>query len=88
MGWPQNMLLTIVHGQAYRNITRNNITERPLYPSSQDGPNRYVRTSHGNLHPVPSYYKATIYEKHTYKTKDRVTGTPLKPEVNSGAPEG
>ena len=26
--------------------------------------------------------------KHTYKTKDRVTGTPLKPRVNSGAPEG
>jgi hypothetical protein len=23
-----------------------------------------------------------------YKTKDRVTGTPLKPGVNSGAPEG
>jgi hypothetical protein len=26
--------------------------------------------------------------KHTYKTKDRVTRTPLKPGVNSGAPEG
>ena len=26
--------------------------------------------------------------KHTYKTKDRVTRTPLKPEVNSAAPEG
>ena len=26
--------------------------------------------------------------KHTYKTKDRVTRTPLKPEVNSGASEG
>jgi hypothetical protein len=26
--------------------------------------------------------------KHTYKTKDRVTGTPLKQGVNSGAPEG
>jgi hypothetical protein len=25
--------------------------------------------------------------KHTDKTKDRVTRTPLKPEVNSGAPE-
>ena len=24
---------------------------------------------------------------HTYKTKDRVTRTPLKPGVNSGAPE-
>ena len=24
----------------------------------------------------------------TYKTKDRVTRTPLKPRVNSGAPEG
>jgi hypothetical protein len=24
--------------------------------------------------------------KHTYKTKDRVTRTPLKPGVNSGAP--
>jgi ribosomal protein L21E len=24
----------------------------------------------------------------TYKTKDRVTRTPLKPGVNSGAPEG
>jgi len=29
----------------------------------------------------------TIY-KHTHKTKDRVTRTPLKTEVNSGAPEG
>jgi hypothetical protein len=26
--------------------------------------------------------------KHTYKTKDRVTRTPLKPGMNSGAPEG
>ena len=26
--------------------------------------------------------------KHTHKTKDRVTQTPLKPGVNSGAPEG
>jgi hypothetical protein len=26
--------------------------------------------------------------KHTYKTKDRVTRTPLKPGINSGAPEG
>ena len=26
--------------------------------------------------------------KHTYETKERVTRTPLKPEVNSGAPEG
>ena len=26
--------------------------------------------------------------KHTYKTKDRVTRSPLKTEVNSGAPEG
>jgi len=26
--------------------------------------------------------------KHTHKTKDRVTRTPLKPGVNSGAPEG
>ena len=26
--------------------------------------------------------------KHTYKTKDRVTRTPLKPGVNWGAPEG
>ena len=26
--------------------------------------------------------------KHTHKTKARVTRTPLKPWVNSGAPEG
>jgi len=26
--------------------------------------------------------------KHTHKTKDQVTRTPLKPVVNSGAPEG
>ena len=26
--------------------------------------------------------------KHIYKTKDRVTRTPLKPGVNSGDPEG
>jgi len=26
--------------------------------------------------------------KHTYKTKDRITRTPLEPGVNSGAPEG
>ena len=26
--------------------------------------------------------------KHTYKTKDRVTRTPLNTRVNSGAPEG
>ena len=26
--------------------------------------------------------------KHTHKTKDRVTRTPLKPGMNSGAPEG
>ena len=26
--------------------------------------------------------------KHTYKTKDRVTQTPLKPGIKSGAPEG
>ena len=26
--------------------------------------------------------------KHTHKTKDRVTRTPLKPGVNSGASEG
>jgi len=26
--------------------------------------------------------------KHTHKAKDRVTRTPLKPGVNSGAPEG
>jgi hypothetical protein len=26
--------------------------------------------------------------KHTYKAKDRVTRTPLKPGVKSGAPEG
>ena len=28
------------------------------------------------------------YTKHTYKTKDRVTRTPLKTGVNSGSPEG
>ena len=28
------------------------------------------------------------FTKHTYKTKDRVTRTPLKLGVNSGAPEG
>jgi len=27
-------------------------------------------------------------QQHTYKTKDRVTRTPLKPGVNSVAPEG
>ena len=26
--------------------------------------------------------------KHTHKTKDQVTRTPLKPGVTSGAPEG
>ena len=26
--------------------------------------------------------------RHTYKAKGRVTGVPLKTEVNSGAPEG
>jgi len=26
--------------------------------------------------------------KHTYITKDRVTRTPLKPGMNSGAPKG
>jgi hypothetical protein len=26
--------------------------------------------------------------KHTYRTKDRVTPTPIKPRVNSCAPEG
>ena len=26
--------------------------------------------------------------EHTHKTKDRVTRTPLKPWMNSGAPEG
>ena len=26
-------------------------------------------------------------KKHTYKTNDRVTRTPLKPGVNSGVPE-
>ena len=26
--------------------------------------------------------------KHTHRTKDQVTRTPLKPGVNSGAPEG
>ena len=26
--------------------------------------------------------------KHTYKTKDRVTRTPLEPGVNTGASEG
>ena len=30
----------------------------------------------------------TTITKHTYKTKDQVTRTPLKAEVNSGAPEG
>jgi hypothetical protein len=28
------------------------------------------------------------FTNHTYKTKDRVTRTPLKPWVNTGAPEG
>ena len=28
------------------------------------------------------------FAKHTCKTKDRVTRTPLKPGMNSGAPEG
>ena len=28
------------------------------------------------------------FTKHTYNTKDQVTRTPLKPGVNSGAPEG
>jgi len=27
------------------------------------------------------------FTKHTHKTKDRTTRTPLKPGVNSGAPE-
>jgi hypothetical protein len=26
--------------------------------------------------------------RHTYKTKDRISRTPLQPVVNSGAPEG
>jgi hypothetical protein len=28
------------------------------------------------------------FTKHTYKTKDQVTRTPLKPGVHSGAPKG
>ena len=31
--------------------------------------------------------QTTIYN-HAHKTKDRVTRTPLKPGVNTGAPEG
>jgi hypothetical protein len=30
----------------------------------------------------------TTINKHIYKAKDRVTGTLLKPGLNSGAPEG
>ncbi len=31
--------------------------------------------------------QTTIYKAYIYKTKDRVTRTPLKTGVNSGAPE-
>jgi hypothetical protein len=30
----------------------------------------------------------SLAKEHTYKTKERVTRTPLKTGVNSGAPEG
>ena len=32
--------------------------------------------------------KVQMEKQHTCKTKDRVTRTPQKPRVNSGAPEG
>ena len=32
--------------------------------------------------------QTTIYKTHAFQTKDRVTRTPLKTGVNSGAPEG
>ena len=43
------------------------------------------RQHHGQKKKVQKDKEST---RHTYKTKDRVTRTPLKLGVNSGAPEG
>ena len=44
----------------------------------------------GNQNPYDEEEQTTqlLKEKHTHKSKDQVTQTPLKIRVNSGAPEG
>jgi len=61
---------------------------------------RVCRNQRGNQNPYIEEEQTTQWPKenkqkdkqrstqHTHKTKDRVTRTPLKPRVNSGAPEG
>ena len=46
------------------------------------------RTDGRSLLLYPSQKDKQRSTKHTYKTKDRVTRTPLKTGVTSGAPEG
>ena len=41
----------------------------------------------GNRNPYIEEEQTTQWPKHTHKTKDRVTRTPLKTGLNSGAPE-
>jgi hypothetical protein len=51
--------------------------------------NPYIEEEHTTQWPKEKVQKdKQRLTKHTYKTNDRVTRTPLKTGVNSGAPEG
>jgi hypothetical protein len=50
--------------------------------------NPYIEEEHTTQWPKEKVQKDKQWSiKHTHKTKDRVTRTPLKPGVNWGAPE-
>ena len=53
------------------------------------GQNQYIKEEQTTQWPKEKEQKNKQRSiKHTYKTKDRVTRTPLTTRVNSGAPEG
>ena len=51
--------------------------------------NPYIEEEQTTQWPNKKYKRTNNdLQKHTYKTKNRVTRTPLKTGVNAGAPEG
>jgi len=57
--------------------------------TQRDNQNPYIEEEHTTQWPKEKVQKDKQRStRHTYKTKDRITRTPLKPGMNSDAPEG
>jgi hypothetical protein len=81
-----NVLLIPEHNYEYK---YQNIFLRKIWRYQRGNQNPYIEEEQTTQCPKEKIQKDKQRStKHAYKTKDRVTRTPLKTGVNSGGPEG